>query len=118
MMTRSKARPPEAGSGDRRPTRAPRWRDRASILALIAGFVSVAILVVEGPPGSGYGWGSVVISAGVVAGLFIAMSYLVRSDSSGRALAAAAVAVLVVVMFGASLIGMSMARLRSPLVAN
>jgi hypothetical protein len=105
MMTRSKALPPESASGDRRPTRASRWRDRASILALIAGFVSVAILVVEGPPGSGYGWGSVVISAGVVAVLFIAMSYLVRSDNPSRALAATAVAVLVVVMFGASLIG-------------
>lgn len=104
-MTRSKVRPPGSASGDRRPTRTAPWRDRASILALIAGFVSVAILVFEGPPGSGYGWGSVVISAGVVAGLFISMSYLVRSDSPSRALASAAVAVLTVAMFGASLIG-------------
>ena len=81
------------------------WRDRASVVALTAGAVSVAILVVEGPPGSGYGWGSVVISAGVVAGLFMAMAYLVRSDSPSRALASAAVAVLVVVLFGASLVG-------------
>lgn len=80
-------------------------RGRASFLALVAGAVSVAILVVEGPPGSGYGWGSVVISAGIVAGLFMAMAYLVRFDSPSRALASAAVAVLVVVMFCASLIG-------------
>jgi hypothetical protein len=85
--------------------KASSWRDRASILALIAGVVSVVILVVEGPPGSGYGWGSVVISAAIVAGLFMAMAYLVRFDSLSRALASAAVAVLVVVMFGASLIG-------------
>jgi hypothetical protein len=83
------------------------WRDRASILALTAGAVSVAILVVEGPPGSGYGWGSVVISAGVVAGLFMAMAYMVRSDRPSRALASAAAALLVVVMFGASLVGNS-----------
>jgi hypothetical protein len=81
------------------------WRDRASTLALIAGATSVAILVGEGPPGSGYGWGSVVISAGLVVGLFMAMAYLVRSDSPRQALASAAVAVLVVVMFAASLIG-------------
>ena len=84
---------------------APLSRDRASQLALVAGVVSVAVLVIEGPPGSGYGWGSVVISAGIVAGLFAAMAYLVRFDSHGRALASASVAVLVVVMFCASLIG-------------
>jgi peptidoglycan/LPS O-acetylase OafA/YrhL len=81
------------------------WRDRASILALVAGVVSVAVLVVEGPPGSGYGWGSVVISAGIVAGLFVAMAYLVRSDTPSRAWASAAVAVLIVVMSCAALIG-------------
>jgi hypothetical protein len=67
--------------------------------------VSVAVLVVEGPPGSGYGWGSVLVSAGIVAGLFGLMAYLVRQDTPGRALASAAVALLVVVMFTASLIG-------------
>jgi hypothetical protein len=67
--------------------------------------VSVATIVAEGPPGSGYEWGSVVISAGVVAGLFAAMAYLVRSDSPRRALASAVLAVLVVVMFVASLVG-------------
>lgn len=81
------------------------WRDRASLLALTAGVVSVAVLLVEGPPGSGYGWGSVVISAGIVAGLFMAMAYLVRSDSPSRAWGAAAVAVLVVVIFCGALIG-------------
>ena len=85
--------------------KASSWRDRASQLALTAGAVSVAVLVIEGPPGGGYGWGSVLISAGIVAGLFMAMAYLVRFDSPSRALASAAVAVLVVVMFCASLIG-------------
>lgn len=81
------------------------WRDRAAVLASAAAVVSVAVLVVEGPPGSGYGWGSVVVSAVLVAALLLGMAYLVRSGSPGRALAAAAVAVLVVVVFGASLIG-------------
>ena len=81
------------------------WRGRASIAALVAGAVSVVVLVVEGPPGSGYGWGSVLVSAGIVAGLFTAMAYLVRFDTAGRALASAALAVLVVVMFVASLVG-------------
>jgi hypothetical protein len=75
------------------------------MVALAAGAASVATLAVEGPPGSGYGWGSVVISAVLVAGLFSAMAYLVRSEGHGQALASAAVAVLVVVIFCASLIG-------------
>lgn len=45
------------------------------------------------------------ISAGIVGGLFTAMAHLVRSVTPGRAWASAALAVLVAVMFGASLIG-------------
>lgn len=96
--------PMKAHQGMRRGTPST-WRVRASILALIAGAVSVAVLVLEGPPGSGYGWGSVLVSAGIVAGLFIAMAYLVRHDTRGRAVVSAAVAILLVVMFTASLIG-------------
>jgi hypothetical protein len=46
-----------------------------------------------------------VVSAGIVAVLFLAMAYLVRSEVTGRALGAAALAVVVVVMFSASLLG-------------
>ena len=81
------------------------WRDRASQSALMAGAVLVAVLVVEGPPGSGYGWGSVLISAGIVAGLFVAMAYFIRFDTPGRAVASAALAVVGVVLCCASLIG-------------
>lgn len=81
------------------------WRDRAAISALVAGAVAVVVLLLEGPPGNGYGWGSVSISVVVVAALFMLMAYLVRDHRAGRAAGAAAVAVLLVVMFTASLIG-------------
>ena len=67
--------------------------------------MAVVVLVVEGPPGSGYGWGSVVVSAGIVGALFVAMAYLVRCETPGRALASAVLAVVTILMFGASLIG-------------
>lgn len=81
------------------------WRGRAAISALIAGAVWVVVLVIEGPPGSGYGWESVAISAGFVAVIFILMAYFVRFDSAGRALASAALAIVAMVMSAASLIG-------------
>jgi hypothetical protein len=81
------------------------WRDRAAVTALAAGAVAVVVLVVEGPPGSGYGWGSVAVSAGIVGALFAAMAYLVRCETPGRALASAVLAAVTILMFGASLIG-------------
>jgi hypothetical protein len=81
------------------------WRGRAAGLALLAAAVAVTVIVAEGPPGSGYGWGSVWISVGIVAALFILMAYLVRYDTVGRALASAVVAAVLAVLFTASLIG-------------
>ena len=74
-------------------------------MALIAGAVWVVVLVIEGPPGNGYGWESVAISAGLIAVLFIPMAYFVRFDSARPALASAALAIVAVVMSAASLIG-------------
>ena len=84
---------------------APRWRNGASLLAVAAGVVSVVVLVVEGPAGSGYGWGSVVVSAVLSAGPLLAMGLMVRSSSPGVAKGCALLAVVVVVLFTASLAG-------------
>lgn len=84
---------------------APRWRNGASLLALVAGVVSVVVLVIEGPPGSGYGWGSVVVSAVISAGLLLAMAWMVRSSSPGVAKGCALLAVVVVVLYAAWLAG-------------
>lgn len=81
------------------------WRGRAEILALVAGAVWAASVVAEGPPGNGYGWESVAISAGIVAGAFGLMAYFVHAGTAGRALAAATLAILLAALSIASLIG-------------
>lgn len=81
------------------------WRGRAAILALVAGAVWAASVVAEGPPGNGYGWESVAISAGIVAGAFGLMAYFVHAGTAGRALAAATLAILLAALSIASLIG-------------
>lgn len=83
----------------------PLWRNGASLLALAAGVFSVSVQVIEGPPGSGYGWGSVAVSAAIVAILFVTMAWTVGSRARGMATICALVAVVVVLMFTASLVG-------------
>lgn len=96
---------PVSGGGSRHTPRLRAWRDRASASSVAAGAVSIGVIVAEGPPGSGYGWGSVVLSALILAGLFGGMAYLVRGDTPRRALAAVGFAVLVGAVVGASLVG-------------
>lgn len=86
-------------------TSRPPWRNGASLLALAAGVLSAAVLVIEGPPGSGYGWGSVATSAAILGILFVIMAWTVASGARGQAMVCGLVAVVVVLMFTMSLVG-------------
>lgn len=53
--------------------------------ALVVAGVAAVVQVVEGPPGGGYGWGSVVVGGLLVAAPLVAVGYLVRTGDPGRA---------------------------------
>lgn len=73
------------------------------LLAVTAG--QVVVLFAEGPPGSGYGWGSVVVSAVLVAAPLVALAYMIRSSSRDVARWAALLAALMAFLVGMSLVG-------------
>lgn len=86
---------------------APRDTGRQLVfwLALAAAGVTVSVLVAEGPPGSGYGWGSVVVSCVLVAVPLVAVGLMVRTGDRRYAWATVVVAGLVVVLALAALLG-------------
>jgi hypothetical protein len=76
-----------------------------SWLAFVAAGVTATVLVVEGPPGSGYGWGSVVVSCVLVAVPLAALGLMVRSGQRRYAWPSIVVAVVVVVFAVMALLG-------------
>ena len=74
-------------------------------LTLLAAATAVVVLLVEGPPGSGYGWGSVVVSCILVAVPLVALALMVRSGDPRYAWATVGLAVLVGVLATLALIG-------------
>lgn len=68
-------------------------------LAVITAVAAVMAQVVAGPPGSGYGWGSVVASSLLLAVPLLGLAFLVgRGDRRYAALAVVLAVVLVVVV--------------------
>lgn len=63
-------------------------------LSLAAAATAVTVLVVEGPPGSGYGWGSVVVSCLLVAVPLVAVGWMVRTGDRRYAWTTMALAAL------------------------
>jgi hypothetical protein len=76
-----------------------------SSLAVVAAVVTAAVLVIEGPPGSGYGWGSVVISCLLVAVPLVAIGLMVRTGDRRYAWPTVVVAALVAFFAVAALLG-------------
>jgi hypothetical protein len=74
-------------------------------LTLLAAATAVVVLLVEGPPGSGYGWGSVVVSCVLVAVPLVALALMVRSGDPRYAWPTVGLAVLVGVFAAVALIG-------------
>ena len=74
-------------------------------LTLLAAATAVVVLLVEGPPGSGYGWGSVVVSCLLVAVPLVALALMVRSGDPRYAWATVGLAVLVGVLAAVALVG-------------
>jgi hypothetical protein len=74
-------------------------------LSLAAAATAVTVLVVEGPPGSGYGWGSVVVSCLLVAVPLVGIGLMVRSGDHRYAAFTVIVAVIVAVLAVAALVG-------------
>jgi hypothetical protein len=72
---------------------------------LVAAVVAATVLVIEGPPGSGYGWGSVVVSCLLVAAPLVAIGLMVRSGDHRYAWAIVVLAVLVAFFVIAALLG-------------
>lgn len=83
----------------------PRSRRVFSVLLLAAAAAEVVVLVAEGPPGSGYGWGSVVVSCVLVAAPLVALAYMVRSPSRDVARWTAVLAAVVAFFVGMALVG-------------
>ena len=76
-----------------------------SWLAFVAAVVTAAVLVIEGPPGSGYGWGSVVVSCVLVAVPLVAIGLMVRTGDRRYARPAVVLAALVAFFAVAALLG-------------
>jgi hypothetical protein len=74
-------------------------------LSLVAAVTAAIVLVVEGPPGSGYGWGSVAVSAVLVAVPLVALGLMVRTGDRRYAWPTLVVAALVVFFALAALLG-------------
>ena len=74
-------------------------------VAFASAAVTAGVQVVEGPAGSGYGWGSVVVSIALVAVPLAAVGWLVRTGERRYAWAAIALAVLMLVVFLLALAG-------------
>jgi hypothetical protein len=74
-------------------------------LVLAAAAVLVVVQVVEGPPGSGYGWGSVAVSCVLLVVPLAVLALMVRSGERRFAWAAMAVAALMTALVLAALVG-------------
>jgi hypothetical protein len=74
-------------------------------LTVVAAFTAVVVLLVEGPPGSGYGWGSVVVSCLLVGVPLVAVALMVRSGDPRYAWATVGLAVLMGILAGLALVG-------------
>lgn len=85
----------------------PRRTERQWVtwLTLLAAATAVVVLLVEGPPGSGYGWGSVVVSCVLVAVPLVALALMVRSGDPRYAWPTVGLAVLVGAFAAVALIG-------------
>lgn len=75
-------------------TPSPTNRQAVFWLSLAAAATAVTVLVVEGPPGSGYGWGSVVVSCLLVAVPLVAVGWMVRTGDRRYAWTTMALAAL------------------------
>ena len=74
-------------------------------LAFIAAGAAAVIEVVQGPPGNGYGWGSVVISAIVVAAPLVVLGLAVRAAEPRFAWLTMALAAVMAVFVLLALVG-------------
>jgi uncharacterized PurR-regulated membrane protein YhhQ (DUF165 family) len=74
-------------------------------LVLAVAAVLVVVQVVEGPPGSGYGWGSVAVSCVLLVVPLAVLALMVRSGERRFAWASMAVAVLMTALVLAALVG-------------
>lgn len=74
-------------------------------LTLVAAITAATVLVVEGPPGSGYGWGSVVVSCLLVAVPLVAIGLMVRTGDRRYAWPTVVVAAVVAFFAVAALLG-------------
>lgn len=54
-------------------------RQRVFLLSLVVGAAVAVLTVVEGPPGSGYGWGAVAFNVVASAGVVVAIGLMVRA---------------------------------------
>lgn len=80
-------------------------RELVAGLAWVTAAAAAVVQVVEGPPGSGYGWGSVVVSAVLLATPLVAMGLMVRAGERRFVwpvivLAVLMVAVVLMALFG------------------
>jgi hypothetical protein len=73
-------------------------RRRVFWLIMIVAAVTVAVQVLQGPPGSGYGWGSVVVSSLLLVVPMVALALMVRSGERRYGWPAVGLAVLLVVV--------------------
>lgn len=74
-------------------------------LCLLAALVAVIVLALEGPPGSGYGWGSVVVSMVLVTSPLVFVALGVLSGDPRYAVATVVVAALTGIVVVLALIG-------------
>ena len=84
-------------------------RGAVLVLAVVTAVAAVAVQVVEGPPGSGYGWGSVVVSSLLLAVPLVGLGLLVRAGGPQQgpqhARVTLALAVFLVVVVLLALVG-------------
>ncbi len=74
-------------------------------LTVLTAVVAITAQIIEGPPGGGYGWGSVAISCLLIATPLVALGVLVWHGSPREAWAAVAVATVILVVVGMALVG-------------
>jgi CHASE2 domain-containing sensor protein len=80
-------------------------RRAVSGVAFLAAAATTVVQVVEGPAGSGYGWGAVLISIALVAVPLALVGWLVRTGERRFAWSAIALALLMLVVFLMALVG-------------
>ncbi len=82
-----------------------RARRAVAALAVVTAVAAVTAQVVEGPAGSGYGWGWVVISSLLLAVPLLGLGFIVRNGDPRYAALAVVLALVLVVVVEMAVIG-------------